>query len=167
MLPREKSIPNPEGHSMRDSALPSYENKEGIMSIVDEEDQKTYSIIGAAMEVHRNLGPGFLEAVYQEALCIEFARSSIPFEQEPFIEIKYKSITLHHHYRPDFICYGSIIIELKAQQRLSGTEEAQIINYLKAGKKYLGLLINFGASSLIHRRFILSDRTIDQNSDKI
>jgi GxxExxY protein len=132
-----------------------------------EENERTYSIIGAAMEVHRALGPGFLEAVYGEALGIEFFRSEIPFIQEPLLEIHYKSIPLHHHYRPDFLCFGSIILELKAQSRMSGTEEAQIINYLKASGQNLGLLINFGVASLAYRRFILTHRTSDQESPEL
>ena len=117
-------------------------------------DERTYKIIGAAMEVHRELGSGFLEAVYQEALEREFIYQEIPFKSQPVIEIKYKGKPLEKKYQPDFICYDEVIIEIKAISSLSGTEEAQLINYLKASGKNIGLLLNFGASSLEYKRFV-------------
>ncbi len=115
-------------------------------------DEETYKIIGAAMEVHRHLGCGFLEAVYGDALAIEFTNRNIPFEREKLINIKYKDTTLEHYYVADFVCYDSIIVELKAVTELNKTFEAQILNYLNATGYESGLLINFGELSLKHHR---------------
>ena len=117
-------------------------------------DERTYKIIGAAMEVHKELGYGFLEAVYQEALEIELVNQQIPFKSQPLIQIKYKGKLLQKTYQPDLICFGKIIVELKAISNLSGAEEAQIINYLKATGIRVGLLINFGSNSLESKRFV-------------
>ncbi len=87
-----------------------------------EEDKRTYAIIGAAMEIHKTLGCGFLEAVYQEALAIEFKNRNIPFEQEVELPIRYKGQKLASSYRADFICYESIIVELKAILTIGKTE---------------------------------------------
>ena len=124
------------------------------MKIVDERDPQTYAIIGAAMEIHRQLGHGFLEAVYQEAAVIEFPLRQIPFEREVSLPIRYKNILLSMHYRADFVCYSEIIVEFKALSRLSNVEEAQLLNYLKATGLKRGLLINFGASSLQYKRLV-------------
>jgi GxxExxY protein len=118
------------------------------------EDEKTYKIIGAAIEVHKELGCGFLEAVYQEALEREFMAQGIPFVAQPYIEIKYKDKILEKKYQPDFICYSEVIVEIKAVSDMTGLEEAQIINYLKATGLKVGLLINFGSKSLEHKRFV-------------
>ena len=118
-------------------------------------DSRTYAIIGAAMEVHRELGCGFLEAVYQEALAVELARRKVPFKREATLPIRYKGQELRTLYRVDFLCYDSVIVELKALTKLSGTEEAQILNYLKAAALDTGLLLNFGTKSLEYRRFKL------------
>ena len=115
-------------------------------------DEETYKIIGAAMEVHRHLGCGFLEAVYGDALTIEFTNRNIPFEREKLINIKYKDTTLEHYYVADFVCYDSIIVELKAVTELNKTFEAQVLNYLNATGYESGLLINFGELSLKHHR---------------
>ena len=106
------------------------------------------------MEVHKELGCGFLEAVYQEALSREFADQGIPFESQPVIKISYKGEPLNKTYQPDFVCYDEIIVEIKAISNLSGIEEAQVINYLKATGLRVGLLINFGKKSLEHKRFV-------------
>ena len=119
-------------------------------------DEKTYKIIGAAMEVHRELGCGFLEPVYQEALAIEFKLQGLPFEQQQLIEIMYKGRPMEKKYQPDFVCFDDIIVEIKALSRLTGNEEAQIINYLKATSLEVGLLINFGTKSLEYKRFVNS-----------
>ena len=126
------------------------------MNDLTENDPRTFAIIGAAMEVHRQLGCGFLEAVYQEALAIEFAKRNIPFKREVRLPIHYKGQLLATVYCADFICFDSVVIELKALAHMSGTEEAQLINYLKATGYEVGLLLNFGARSLQHRRLALS-----------
>lgn len=118
-------------------------------------DERTYRIIGAAFVVHGELGCGFLEAVYQEALEREFASQQIPCKAKPMIEILYKGKILGKTYQPDFICFDEVIVEIKAITHLSGIEEAQLINYLKATKCKVGLLLNFGTKSLEHKRFVL------------
>ena len=117
-------------------------------------DERTYKIIGAGIEVHSELGCGFLEAVYQEALEIEFASQQIPFKPQPIIQIAYKGKPLDKTYQPDFVCFDEVIVEIKAISGLSGIEEAQLINYLKATGLKVGLLINFGAKSLEHKRLV-------------
>lgn len=116
--------------------------------------QRTYTIIGCAMEVHKELGCGFLEAVYQEALGKEFAYQGIPFKSQPVVQIFYKNKPLDKTYQPDFVCYEEIIVEIKALSSISGTEEAQLINYLKATGLKVGLLLNFGSKSLQHKRLV-------------
>ena len=116
-------------------------------------DPKTYAIIGAAMEVHRQLGSGFLEAVYQKALALEMSARHVPFKSEVELPVYYKGQKLDVSYRADFICYDSLVVELKALAKLTGVEESQVINYLKATGLETGLLVNFGAKSLEHRRF--------------
>jgi GxxExxY protein len=117
-------------------------------------DPQTYAIIGAAMEVHRELGCGFLEAVYQDALEMELAARSIPFVREASVPVYYKNKPLPSIYRVDFMCYENIPVELKALNLMTGVEEAKMIHYLKATRHKIGLLINFGAPSLDWRRFI-------------
>ena len=119
-------------------------------------DPETYAIIGASMEAHRVLGHGFLEAVYQEALEHEFRLRNIPFSREQKINIQYKGCLLKKHYEADFICYDAIVLEIKAQDCLTGADEGQLINYLKATALKRGLLINFGAPSLEYRRMVLN-----------
>ena len=127
-----------------------------ISDTLRERDPRTYAIIGAAIEVHKQLGHGFLEPVYQEALAIEFEKRSIPFQREVKLAIHYKDQLLATKYCADFICFGSIVVELKALARMSGVEEAQVINYLKATRYQLGLLLNFGTRSLEHRRIVFT-----------
>ena len=115
---------------------------------------ESYKIIGAAMEVHRQLGNGFLEAVYQEALAIEFEQRDIPFIREDKLEIKYKNHLLSTFYIADFVCYDKIIVEVKALSELLGIHESQVINYLNAAEMKLGLLINFGSESLEYKRLL-------------
>lgn len=123
-------------------------------------DPKTYEIIGAALEVHKALGHGFLEAIYQEALAIEFNVRKIPFQKELELPVYYKHILLSTAYRADFVCFDGIIVELKALSQLSGKEESQVINYLKATGLGTGLLLNFGAKSLESKRFILDQKNL-------
>lgn len=119
-----------------------------------EKDQRTHNIIGASMEVHREMGPGFLEAVYHECLEIEFKARNIPYISKPQLNIFYKEKQLKKYYVPDFLVYKEIIVEIKAERCLTKEDEAQIISSLKSSKKKIGLLINFGELSLKFRRFI-------------
>jgi GxxExxY protein len=119
-------------------------------------DPRTYAVIGAAMEVHKQLGAGFLEAVYQEAMEIELAARGIPFCPQVQLPVHYKGRLLRATYQPDLIAYDSVVVELKALSAVGGTEEAQVINYLKASRIEIGLLLNFGVPSLYYRRFIRS-----------
>lgn len=114
----------------------------------------TYEIIGAAMEVHATLGPGFLESVYQEAFSLELLATEIPFESEKRLEIFYKSIKLEKHFEADFVCGNSVIVEIKALSALTNEHQSQVLNYLKATGIKVGLLINFGAKSLEHKRLV-------------
>jgi GxxExxY protein len=120
----------------------------------EERDPETFAIIGAAMEVHNQLGHGFLEAVYQEALAREFHARRSSFEREVLLEISYKGLPLTTRYRADFICFNDVVVELKAQSTLTGVDDSQLINYLKATGFQRGLLINFGTASLQQRRLV-------------
>lgn len=115
---------------------------------------EAYAIVGAAIEVHRELGPGFLEAVYQEALEKEFIYRGLPHVREQKLLIHYKGEPLSKYYVADFVCYDKIIVELKATQQITPDNESQMLNYLTATKMRLGLLINFGCKSLEYRRLI-------------
>lgn len=116
--------------------------------------EESYKIIGAAMEVHKTLGNGFLEAVYHEALAKEFELQALPFEQEEMMRIYYKDVLLNKSYKADFVCFDTIILEIKALSNLTTDHEAQVINYLKATDKPLGILINFGTKSLQYKRIL-------------
>lgn len=107
--------------------------------------EEVYQVIGAAMDVYYELGRGFLEPVYQEALQIELGRRNIPFEPQQPLKILYKGQPLKKEYVADVICFGQIIAELKVCDGLTGREVAQLINYLKATGMHVGLLINFGS----------------------
>jgi len=126
------------------------------MKDLTENDPRTYAVIGAAIEVHKQPGCGFLEPVYQEALALEFASRDIPFRRELKLPVHYKGQLLATSYCADFICFDSVVVELKALAHMGGTEEAQVINYLKATGYEVGLLLNFGGVSLQHRRLVLS-----------
>jgi GxxExxY protein len=119
-------------------------------------DPRTYAIIGAAMEVHRQLGCGFLEAVYQEAFAIELMLRGIPFQREVDLPVFYKDRKLNVGYRADFIFYDTVIVELKALSKLGKIDEAQVINYLKSTGFPVSVLVNFGSISLEYRRFAFS-----------
>lgn len=107
---------------------------------------EVYAIVGAMFEVYKTLGTGYLEAVYQEALAVEFTKQGIPFEREHKLTIYYKDVQLEKWYAPDFVCFGQIILELKVLSKLTNIEVAQLINYLKITKMRVGLLANFGSS---------------------
>ena len=106
--------------------------------------QESFNITGAAMHVYNTLGPGFLEAVYQEALELEFVKRNISDEREKELTISYDGIVLKQTYRADFVCYDNIIVELKAVSHLDDSHRSQVFNYLKATGLKLGLLFNFG-----------------------
>lgn len=125
-----------------------------MIKMAETRDPQTYAIIGAAMEIHCQLGHGFLEAVYRDAAVIEFPVRQILFEKEVVLPIKYKGVLLPTYYRADFVCFSEIIVEFKALTRLSNVEEAQLLNYLKATGLKRGLLINFGAPSLQYKRLV-------------
>ena len=129
-------------------------------------DPRTYAVIGAAMEVHKQLGHGFLEAVYHEALALEFTKRDISFLHEVQLPVFYKAQQLSTTYRADFVCFNAIIVEIKAIKQLGQVEEAQLINYLKATNFELGLLINFGAPSLEYKRRANSKKTMKSKPPK-
>jgi len=128
--------------------------------------EEAYEIIGACMEVHRELGPGFLEGVYQEALMEEFAAREIPANREAKLEITYKGKILDKHYYADFVCYDKIIVELKAVNELLPEHMAQLFNYLKATGAKLGLLVNCGKSSLEYKRIACTHKFAVNKEDK-
>ena len=121
----------------------------------DFDDPQTYKIIGAAMTVHRELGCGFLEAVSREAFAIELEDQGIPFVREARLPVSYRNRVLPVFYTVDFICYGEILVELKALDAIGSIEVAQLINYLRVARRNRGLLLNFGAPSLQHKRIVL------------
>ncbi len=117
-------------------------------------DAETFAVIGAAMAVHRELGPGFLESAYGDALEIEFTDRKIPFEREKLIHIFYKGKSINTFYKADFVCYDDLIVELKSVDTILDIHKAQLIHYLKALQIKKGLLINFKSKSLQYERFI-------------
>ena len=118
--------------------------------------EKSYKIIGACFEVHKQLGPGFLESVYSEALAHEFQKIDIPYEKEKKLDIYYGDQLMKKYFKADFICYNKIILELKATDMLIKAHVQQITNNVKATNFQLGLLINFGSSSLTYKRIVNS-----------
>ncbi len=116
---------------------------------------EVYKIIGAAMEVHRELGPGFLEAIYQEAMEIEMRDRVVPFISQPQLNVYFKNHKLEKVYIPDFTCYDKIVVEIKAMKHLTEREESQTFNSTRAAQYRLGILINFGAVSLEWKRYII------------
>lgn len=127
--------------------------------------EEVYQIIGAAMEVSNQLGCGFLEAVYQEALEIELSERQIPHQPQKKIAIFYKDRLLKREYIADFLCYDRIVVEIKAIKAITRIEEAQLLNYLKATGLPLGLIINFGTPKLEWRRYANSQRK--SNCDRL
>jgi len=117
---------------------------------------EVYAVAGAAMEVYYQLGSGFLEPVYQQALEIELGRRRIPFEAQKPLKLFYKDVELRKEYIPDFICYEQIIVEIKSLERLTNIETAQLINYLKITKMHVGVLINFGSRPKLEwKRYVI------------
>ena len=119
--------------------------------------EETYKIIGAAMAVHRYFGCGFSEKVYQDALEIEFKSLDIPYLREVPLYAEYRNIQLKTEFVPDFICYDSIIVELKAVQELEDFQRSQAINYARVANMEIALLINFGGPSLKYERYAVSN----------
>ncbi len=117
---------------------------------------ESYKIIGACMKVHRELGAGFLESIYEEALKKEFFNSGIPFNNQVKLNVYYNGEKLNKFYKADFICYDKIILEIKSVSQVPNVFYSQIKNYLTATKKELGMLVNFGQSSLTYKRIINS-----------
>ena len=117
---------------------------------------EVYQIIGAAIEVYNQLGNGFLEAVYQDALVLELRLRKIAFQEQTLLELTYKGQTLRHTYVPDLIMFDKIVVELKAISMLGPNEEAQLLNYLKTAGMRLGLLINFGAQRRLEWKRMIS-----------
>jgi GxxExxY protein len=136
-----------------------------VVGIEENQDPQTYAIIGACMAVHTELGHGFLEAVYQEALAIEFTRCGIPFVREKQLLIWYRGNRLTTQYDADFFCYDSIVVELKAVSALAPGHQAQIIHYLKATGCERGLLVNFGAPRLEYKRLVLTQSPNPSSDD--
>jgi GxxExxY protein len=130
-------------------------------------DPETYAVIGACMQVHRTLGHGFLEPIYQDAVEIELLHQQIPHERHPQLKIQYRGVTIASHYEPDFLCFGSVIVELKALSALDSAHDAQVIHYLKATRHERGLLINFGAPQLEFKRLVLSADYADLRREEV
>ena len=125
-----------------------------MLTVPQVDDPRTYAIIGAALEVHRVLGTGFLEIFYKDALEIEFTTRGVPFGRELPCDVIYKGRQLRREYHVDFICYDAIVIEVKARSTTGPADHAQVISYLASTKLQVGLLINFGAAKLEYRRFV-------------
>lgn len=125
-----------------------------LTTLPDRDDPRTYKIIGAALEVHRVLGAGFLELFYKDALALEFAARAIPFERELPCNIEYKGHPLRGTYHIDFVCFGEVVLEIKARSNTGPADHAQVISYLASSKLHTGLLLNFGGDRLDHKRFI-------------
>lgn len=117
--------------------------------------EESFKVVGAAFKVYNALGHGFLEAVYQEALEIEFQRQGIPYEREKELKIKYEGVELKQTYKADFVCFGKIIVELKAVNALDDAHRSQVYNYLHATGYKLGLLLNFGNSDELEKERIV------------
>ena len=122
------------------------------------QDPRSFAIIGAAYEVHRGLGTGFLEILYKDALEIEFGERQIPFERERPCRVEYKGRPLSRDYLVDSICFDQIVLEVRARSVTGPADHAQVLNYLASTRQRIGLLLNFGAAKLEHRRFIWEPR---------
>ena len=118
--------------------------------------EETYKLIGLCMKVHRELGCGFLEPVYQEAFEILLKSEGIPYQREKLLPIYFLGQRLKKEYYADFVCYDKIILEFKAVSSLTTVHEAQLMNYLKASKMQVGLLCNFAETSFVYRRLVFS-----------
>ena len=124
--------------------------------------EQSYLIMGACFEVYKDKGSGFLDAVYQECLAIEFRKQGIPFIEQPCLRLEYKGQGLKHTYEPDFLCFDEIIVEIKAVKQLLDEHRAQAINYLKSTGRQLALLVNFG-----HHPKLESERFLNQTLSRV
>lgn len=128
--------------------------------------EESYAILGACFEVYKSMGCGFLEAVYQECLEIEFEHQGIPYSPQPELRLTYRDRILKHGYQPDLICYGKIVLELKAISSIADEHRAQLLNNLHATKMQLGLLVNFGHyPKLEYERIALTRKTRSNQHD--
>ena len=118
--------------------------------------EQSYAIIGAALQVYKKMGTGFVEAIYQEALEIEFGRRNIPYVREEELNVYYDGVLLRKKFYADFICYDNILVELKALVALDNANYSQVYNYLRACNLKLGLLINFGNKKSLEYKRILN-----------
>jgi GxxExxY protein len=116
--------------------------------------EESYKIIGAALEVHKKLGSGFLDSVYTEALELELKKINVPFECEKKLQISYEELPMKKYFKADFVCFNSIILELKSTKFLTNADYQQTLNNIKATKFKLGILINFGTPSLTYKRIV-------------
>jgi GxxExxY protein len=130
-------------------------------------DPQTHAVIGAALEVSRVLGQGFLEQVYQDALAQEFGNRDVPFEREVAVRISFKGRVLPSFYRVDFVCFGELLVELKASAQIWTIDQAQMINYLKATRFKRGLILNFGRRSLEWKRLVFSEAMHQYDRDSL
>ena len=119
-----------------------------------QDDPRTYQILGAAFEVHRLLGSGFLELFYKDALAIEFTARGIPFRRELPCKVEYKGHRLRGEYHMDFVCFEAIVLEIKARSSTSPADHAQVISYLASSKLQIALLLNFGTDRVDYKRFV-------------
>lgn len=133
------------GDFSKDSRLPA-----------EKRDPESFAVIGAAMEVHRELRHGLNEILYKDALAVEFTMQGIPFEREKLLTVIYKGGILPSLFKADFICFGTLLRECKALQAMGGAEDAQVLNYLRITRLSRGLLLNFGTRSLEYKRLILT-----------
>ena len=120
------------------------------------DDPRTYQILGAAFEVHRVLGSGFLELFYKDALDIELKARQIPFRRELPCNVEYKGHPLRGNYKMDFVCFDAIVLEVKARSSTSPADHAQVISYLASSKLHVALLLNFGGDRVEYKRFVLT-----------
>lgn len=125
--------------------------------------EESYAIIGKCFEVHNNLGPGFLEIVYKDALEYEFKKAGIPYEREKKYEVSYKNIVLNHKFYADFVVYNEIILEIKAVSAIVDEFTARAINYLRVSKNELALIVNFGEIKLNYKRIVLDKKLNEWN----
>lgn len=123
--------------------------------LIPQGDPRTYQIIGAAMEVHGTLHRGYLESIYCEALAVEFQLRKIPYTDQVPCQMEYKGYRLTGFYKIDFVCFDGVIVEVKAVSSVGPAEDAQVLNYLALTGHRVALLLNFGARSLFHKRFVL------------